>query len=152
MQKQPVRKSKSQFFPLTDTTSRNAYVLELDKLANNPHKYEVVRNEIKCDRSGNAEVILQYIDNTDEEEHSKKSVSYFAEMIEIPGGLDSYDSLCDEVMANKINITYEKDFVYADKEVSFNYRLVFYYKRNPKNVLKGERYKSVMPTEEGAKR
>ena len=127
-------------------------MLELDRLANSPHKYEVVRNEIKTDRNGNVEVLLQYLDIIDEEENDKRAVSYFSEIFDIPGGLESYDALCDKVIRGDLVLTYEKDYTYTDKEACFNYRLVFYYKRNPKNTLKPERYKSVMPTVEGEKK
>ena len=76
-------KSRSQYFALTNTEHLSDYVLELDKIANNNHKYTIVDNEIRLDMFGNPFVILQYADNPEMEEKKKKQFSFFGELISI---------------------------------------------------------------------
>lgn len=146
MEKIPVMKSCSKYYELTNIDSLNNYVLALDKVINNPHKYTVVDNDIRFDMFGNPFVIFQYGDKPDMEEKKKKQFSFFGEIISIIN-LDRYDDLTDKHWAKEIVMTFVKEYSTKDKENPMHYKLVIYYKANDGNVLEPEKAVAIMPVE-----
>jgi hypothetical protein len=146
MEKAPLMKSCSKYYELTNIDSLNNYVLALDKVINNPHKYAVVDNDIRFDIFGNPFVIFQYSDKPDMEEKKKKQYSFFGEIISI-ANLERYDDLTNKHWAKEIVITFIKEYSTKDKENPMHYKLVIYYKVNDGNILESEKAKSIMPVD-----
>jgi hypothetical protein len=152
MEKTPVVKSHSEYFELTNTDELGEYVLLLDKIANNNHKYHIVDNDIRLDMFGNPFIIFQYSDITDlEEKKLKKKFSFFGEIISRIH-LDEYDDLINKDWAKEIKLCYIGEFTTKDKENPMFYRIVIYYKINDKNVLDGSLLNQYMPNDKNVKK
>lgn len=146
MEKSPVLKSISKYFELTNQDYLNDYILMLDKVTNNPHKYTVVDNDIRLDMFGNPFVIFQVADNTEMEEKKKKQYSFFGEIISIVH-LDRFDELTNKHWNNEIKMTLVKEYSTKDKENPMHYKLVIYYKTNDSNVLDSTKALEAMPVD-----
>ena len=126
MESAPVLVSRSFYFELTNSDHLHEYCLELDKIKNSPHKYNIVDNDIRYDIFGNPFVILQYADNINEEQKIKKLFSYFGEIISIKN-LERFDSLTTDHWAGKINMTFIQEYSTKDKENPMHYKIIIYY-------------------------
>ena len=146
MDKSPVMKSCTKHYELTNIDHLNNYVLALDKVVNNSHKYTVIDNDIRLDMFGNPFIIFQYGDNTAEEEKRKKQFSYFGEIISI-ANLERFDDLTEKHWANEIQMTLIKEYSTKDKENPMHYKLVIYYKVNDSNIINQEQGSSTMPVD-----
>ena len=153
MEKTPVIKSHSEYFELTNTDELSKYVLLLDKIAHNNHKYQIVDNDIRLDMFGNPFIIFQYRDTVDlEERKTKKKFSFFGEIISRIH-LDEFDELVNKDWAKEIKLCYIGEFTTKDKENPMFYRIVIYYKVNEKNALdNGVLMNQYMPNDKNIKK
>jgi hypothetical protein len=154
MEKTPVIKSHSEYFELTNTDELNEYVLLLDKISHNNHKYQIVDNDIRLDMFGNPFIIFQYRDIIDLEEKAKnvkKKYSFFGEIISRIH-LDEFDELVNKDWAKEIKICYIGEFTTKDKENPMFYRIVIYYKINDKNVADSYLVNQFMPNDKNIKK
>jgi hypothetical protein len=145
MEKPPVQKSRSALFNLSQKEELEKYIKVLDKIANNNHKYIILNNQIQNDNYGDPFVIMHYIDMIGEEERSNNKIHYSAEILNVPGDLDRFDTLMEKIWSKEIILTFLEDFKHQEKDFFYMYKLIFYYKTSPKTILKKDTFLNTMP-------
>lgn len=127
MEKEPTKKSCSKYLKLNINEDLKEYVGILDKITNNPQKYQKINNLIMNDPHGDPYVIVHYAEIPDEEERRKKKVSFFAEILTIPVDLKRFDSLMESFWNKEITVTFVEDFKHQEKDFFYLYKLIVYF-------------------------
>ena len=135
MKKQAL-KSKTKYCELATLEGRTDYIFLLDRIANNPHKYTVINDVVKPGMMGDATALIHYSEDPSEEDRKKNLVSFFCEMLVIPHDLEKYDKLIEASWEKKIQISWVKEFRHKEKELEYDYYLVFYCKIGSKQTMK----------------
>lgn len=134
--KKPTLKSRSKYFELSTLEGRTEYIFLLDKISNNPHKYTVISDSVKAGFQGDAAALIHYSEDPNEEDRKKNLVSFFCEQLIIPHDLEKYDSLIEASWKKEVQITWVKEFRHKEKELEYDYYLVFCCKMSTKQTMK----------------
>jgi hypothetical protein len=135
MEKEPTRKSCSRYLQLAIEDELKEYVELLEKIANNPHKYQKINTQIADDPNGDPYVIMHYIDFINEEEKTKKKFAFSGKILRVPRDLKEFDTLMESSWNKEITISFIEDFKHHEKDFFYLYKLMIYFTSNEKKPV-----------------